>query len=90
MQSTPAYWDGTRWVVNSQTALTPGQLKRIGEWLLPIQRQRLTGLPPGTKRDECAQTIKALEAGRIVCGVTGGDFFKATTGTGRIISLGAA
>ncbi len=86
---TPAYWDGTQWIVQSQTMLTGRQLRRIAKWLLPVQRQRLVGLSPGPKRDECLQTIKALEAGKIVCGVTGGDIFKATVGTGRIISLGA-
>ena len=86
---TPAYWDGTQWIVQSQAALSQSQLNRVARWLVNVQRQRRLETIPGPKRDELDKTIRALREGKIVCGVTGGDFFKATTGTGKIISLGA-
>lgn len=95
LPSTPAHWDGSRWVVTSQSALTADQLRRIAEWLLPVQRQRRLGLSAGPVRDDLDAAIAALEAGRIVCGLApdrSGERvpFSATVGAGRIISLGAA
>jgi hypothetical protein len=96
--NTPAYWDGERWVVQSTSALTQSQLRRIGAWLLQVQAQRRLGFSPGPVRDELDTTIAALRAGRIVCGLspeykdaTGQQFapFAATVGTGKIISLGS-
>jgi hypothetical protein len=89
LPSTPAYWDGERWVVQSATALTSEQLWRIAGYLLPVQRARRLGLKPGDRRDDLDRAIAALEAGKIVCGVTmtrnGAEPFKATQGTGRIM-----
>jgi lauroyl/myristoyl acyltransferase len=86
---TPAYWDGTQWIVQSHAALSQSQLNRVARWLVNVQRQRRLETIPGAKRDELDKTIRALRAGKIVCGLTGGDVFKATVGTGKIISLGA-
>lgn len=96
---TPAYWDGRRWIVQSISPLSSGQLRRVGTFLLKVQKQRRVGLAPGPKRDECDETIRALEAGRIVCGLqpeySGPDGqqyapFAATAGTGKIfIGAGA-
>lgn len=94
MQQTPAYWDGARWVVHSQSALSRAQLSRIARWLVNVQRQRRLELRPGPKRDELDLTIRALRAGRIVCGLTpehsgpqgqGYVPFAARHGTGKII-----
>ena len=91
LASTPAYWEGARWIVQSQTALSDDQLRRIGAWLRKVQVERRVGLRPGAMRDECDETIRALDEGRIVCGVReGGDVFRASQGTGKIISLGRA
>lgn len=98
MRPTPAYWDGARWIVSSSSPLTPNQLRRIGAWLRRVQVQRRVGLAPGAVRDECDLTIRALDEGRIECALTpeyaGADgqqfaMFRATAGTGKIISLGA-
>lgn len=95
LPSTPAHWDGSRWVVTSQSALTADQLRRIAEWLLPVQRQRRLGLSAGPVRDDLDAAIAALEAGKIVCGLApdrSGErlAFAATERTGKIITLGAA
>lgn len=91
---TPAYWDGTRWIVQSRSALSRAQLSRVARYLINVQRQRRLELRPGPKRDELDRTIRALREGRIVCGVTpeytGADGqgytpFAATEGTGKII-----
>lgn len=98
LPSTPAYWDGARWIVSSASPLTRDQLRRIGAWLRQVQAQRRVGLAPGSVRDECDQTIRALDDGQIECALTpeysGPDgqqyaMFRATAGTGRVISLGA-
>lgn len=95
LPSTPAHWDGSRWVVTSQSALTADQLRRIAKWLLPVQRQRRLGLSAGPVRDDLDAAIGALEAGKIVCGLApdrSGErlAFAATERTGKIITLGAA
>lgn len=94
MQQTPAYWDGTRWIVHSHSPLSRGQLSRVARYLINVQRQRRLEMRPGAKRDELDATIRALRDGRIVCGVTpeysgpdgrGYTPFAASAGTGKII-----
>lgn len=95
MRGTPAYWTGSRWLVHSQASLTAGQLQRIGAWLRKVQQERRLGLAPGDARDDLDASVRALDAGKIYCGLTpeldGRSYepFKATHGTGNIISLGA-
>lgn len=98
MRPTPAYWDGVadRWIVTSQFPLTDGQLARIAMWLLGVQRKRRLQFGPGDVRDDLDRAIAALEATppRIACGLadqgSGVEPFRATRGTGKIISLGRA
>lgn len=94
MTQTPAYWDGARWIVHSRAPLTQGQLGRIAEWLLPVQRQRRLGLAAGPVRDDLDESVKALVGKRIVCGLApeykgfdGQQYapFAATAGTGKIM-----
>lgn len=96
--NTPAYWNGSRWLVHSVTPLTRSQLRRIAAWLLKVQAQRRLGLKPGPVRDELDLTVRALREGRIECGLVpnyadgsgaGRIAFQSTEGTGKIITLGA-
>lgn len=91
MRPLPAVWkrDEGRWIVTSPFALMPHQLRAIRDYLLPVQRQRRASLFPGDVRDDLDLAIVALERGRIACGFTGGDVFKSTRGTGKIITMGA-
>lgn len=86
----PAEWDGKRWLVYSESVLPASMLRATATYLLRVQSQRRLGLSPGPLRDELDETVKALREGRIVSATRGGDVFKATAGTGKIISLGAA
>lgn len=95
LPNTPAFWDGGRWVVHSTFPLTAEQLGRVGAWLRRVQMQRRLGLPPGDRRDELDRTVRALDEGRIVCGLVpqsdGQTYtaYRATEGTGRVYSMGA-
>lgn len=68
-----SWWAGTDkgWIVDTEFGLSAPMLDRIREFLLMVQKQRLTGLIPGSVRDECLETIKALEAGRITQNLVG-------------------
>lgn len=94
MRSSPAYWTGERWLVHSQSPLSAGQLQRIGAWLRNVQVERRLGLAPGDARDDLDASVRALDAGRIACGLTperdGRTYepFCSTVGTGKIISMG--
>lgn len=67
------WWAGPErgWVVDTQFGLSKQAMERIRDFTLTVQRQRLPGLLPGTLRDECLETIKALEEGRITQNLIG-------------------
>jgi hypothetical protein len=67
------WWAGSDlgWLVDTQIGLSKQSLAKIAEFTLHTQRQRLRGLAPGTMRDECLETITALEMGRISQNIAG-------------------
>ncbi len=79
------------WLVDSWLVLLPAQLETIRHHTLHTQRQRLAGLPPGDRRDRVAQSVAALEAGRIFRRPIPktlereATVFASTPGTGKII-----
>lgn len=73
------HWDGA-WYLDAPHALSPAQIARVAAWALPHQRARLSALPLGDRRDECARSIRALEAGHITVRASG-DVFQSTQRT---------
>ncbi len=60
------FWDAEKgWLLEVDLALGEHQIKRIAEWALPLQKDRYRSLLPGFRKEECAKTIKDLEAGKI-------------------------
>lgn len=80
-----------RWLIDSWLVLTPAQIDAIRQHTLKLQRQRQAHMPPGDKRDTVAQSIAALEHGRIFRRAIPktlereATVFASTPGTGRII-----
>lgn len=80
-----------RWLVDSWLVLLPAQLDAIRLHTLKTQRQRHANMPPGDKRDVVAQSIDALENGRIFRRAVPktlereATVFASTPGTGKII-----
>ena len=67
------WWAGTErgWIIDTEFGLSRPTMQRIADYTTTIQKQRLVGLLPGAKRDECVETITALEAGRIQQNIVG-------------------
>lgn len=60
------WWAGDKgWMIDTEFALSPSAVRGLTAYTLRVQKQRLTGLLPGEKRDECERTIAALEAGDV-------------------------
>lgn len=80
------WWAGTEkgWIVDTEFGISDSSMRRIREYVLTVQKQRLSGLVPGTTRDECLDTIKALEMGKLTQNIVGGgdhvlyDAYKST------------
>lgn len=65
------YWRDTGWVVDTDFGLSAEMLKNICDYTARVQKQRYAGLPPGPVKDECLQTIRELEAGRVSQNIAG-------------------
>lgn len=80
-----------RWLVDSWLVLLPVQLEACRHHTLHTQRQRLSAMPPGDRRDVVAKSVAALEAGRIFRRPVPktmereATVFASTPGTGKII-----
>lgn len=93
MKSMRTYYDPAhdRWLIDSFLVLLPAQMDAARLHTLKTQRQRLSNMPPGDKRDTVAKSIAALEAGRIFRRPIPNTLerestvFAATAGTGKII-----
>jgi hypothetical protein len=67
------WWAGEElgWMIDTEIGLSARVIERLRAYTLEVQQQRLTGMLPGDKRDECLQTIRALESGRITQNIVG-------------------
>lgn len=80
-----------RWLVDSWLVLLPAQMEAIRHHTLKLQRVRHANMPPGDKRDTVAESVAALEAGRIFRRPIPktlereATVFASTPGTGQII-----
>jgi hypothetical protein len=85
------------WFLRAESPLPGWAVKRCAEFMLKIQTARRIGLMPGDTRDDLDASVKALHEGRIEQWAAGPqmdgsgeiEVFRATQGTGKIISLGA-
>jgi hypothetical protein len=72
-------------------------VKKCIQFMLKIQAARRTGLTPGDTRDDLDASVKALNEGKVKQWAAGPqmdgsgeiEVFRATQGTGKIITLGA-
>ncbi len=80
-----------RWLIDSWLVLLPAQIDAARLHILKTQRQRLSNMPPGDRRDVVAKSVAALEAGRIFRRPIPktlereATVFASTPGTGQII-----
>ena len=67
------WWAGSDkgWMIDTEFGLSRPMMQNIADYTLKVQKQRLIGLRHGPKRDECLETIKALESGRISQNIAG-------------------
>lgn len=67
------WWAGDEqgWIVDTETALTNAEILRTIEYTRRVQEDRLHGLLPGPKRDECLRTISALANGKVMQNIIG-------------------
>jgi hypothetical protein len=85
------------WFLRAESPLPGWAVKRCAEFMIKIQAARRIGLMPGDTRDDLDASVKALHEGRIEQWAAGPqmdgsgeiEVFRATQGTGKIISLGA-
>ena len=67
------WWAGDEkgWIVDTETALTNGEVLRCIEFTSKVQKDRYRTLLPGTVKDECMRTITALSAMRVTQNLVG-------------------
>jgi hypothetical protein len=67
------WWAGTEkgWIIDTETALTNSEVIRCVEFTLKTQRDRYRVILPGSVKDECADTIKALETMQVTQNIIG-------------------
>jgi len=85
-----------QWLLRTETPLPTWAVKKCTEFMLKTQSARRLGLMPGDVRDDLDASVKALHEGRIAQWAAGQqmdgsgeiEVFRATQGTGKIISIG--
>ena len=85
------------WLLRTETPLPAWAERRCVQFMQRVQSQRRVGLMPGDQRDDLDASVAALNEGRVKQWAAGGqmdgsgeiEVFRATQGTGKIISLGA-
>lgn len=85
------------WLLRTETPLPEWAAKRCVQFMQRVQSQRRIGLAPGDQRDDLDASVAALNEGRVKQWAAGPsmdgsgevEVFRATQGTGKIISLGA-
>jgi hypothetical protein len=55
------WWKGDGWIIDTETALTNAEVLRCVDFTKRTQKDRYRTLAPGTVKDECEATIKALD-----------------------------
>jgi hypothetical protein len=67
------WWAGADqgWMIDTETALTEGEVLRCAQFTAKVQNDRLKTLWPGPKRDECMQTLVALGHMKITQNIVG-------------------
>lgn len=84
------------WLLRTETPLPAWAERKCIEFLLKVQEQRRVGLGPGDQRDDLDASVAALREGKVRQWAAGAqmdgrgeiEVFRATEGTGKIISLG--
>lgn len=70
----PRMWwagDDKGWMIDTEVALTHGELIRSIEYTRTVQKDRFKTLRPGSMRDECRKTIEALDLCRVAQNIIG-------------------
>jgi hypothetical protein len=67
------WWGGDDkgWMIDTETALTDGEVLRCAEYTTRVQKDRAKTLRPGPVRDECLRTIAALVSFRVTQNIIG-------------------
>lgn len=67
------WWAGDEqgWMIDVRSLLSREMVDRCVAYTLKTQKQRVTQLPLGAKRDECLRTIAALESKRVRQNIVG-------------------
>lgn len=89
--------DGGTWLLRAETPLPAWAVKRCVEFMLKVQAARRLGLMPGDTRDDLDASVTALRAGKVKQWAAGAqmdgsgeiEVYRATEGTGKVITLGA-
>lgn len=91
-------WRGAQgvWFLRTESPMPEWAVKRCAEFMVRVQEARRLGLKPGDTRDDLDASVRALKEGKIEQWAAGPqmdgsgeiEVFKATRGTGKIISLG--
>jgi len=84
------------WFLRTESPISAWAVKRCTEFMLKVQAARRLALGPGDTRDDLDASVKALKEGRVEQWAAGPqmdgsgeiEVFRATQGTGKIISLG--
>jgi hypothetical protein len=84
------------WFLRTESPIPAWAVKRCTEFMLKVQAARRLALGPGDTRDDLDASVKALKEGRVEQWAAGPqmdgsgeiEVFRATQGTGKIISLG--
>ena len=85
------------WLLRTETPVPQWVVDKCVDFMLKVQAARRLGLMPGDTRDDLDASVKALKEGKVQQWAAGsqmdgsGDIevFRATKGTGKIITLGA-
>jgi hypothetical protein len=82
------------WLLRVESPVPEWAVKRCADFMLKIQAGRRLGLMPGDTRDDLDASVKALNAGKVKQWAAGPqmdgsgeiEVFRATTGTGKVIT----
>lgn len=93
MREPRIWWAGTEkgWIMDVEQPISARAVQICVDFTLKIQSQRLLGLKPGARRDECLETIKALKIGKVSQNIIGiGDkvLYDAYKSEKKIFELG--
>jgi hypothetical protein len=67
------WWAGDEkgWVIDTEIALTNGEVLRCVEFTKRVQKDRFKTLRPGPMKDECMRTVMALSAMKVTQNIVG-------------------